>query len=99
MVALVALLHLSHRQVWVEPVQLLRLQVRQQQAVAGVVHDVGPQPPAAQDGLDDPLCGQAGVVSAAARAVPTLRPGVAYGPNSTHTCMIRPPLPECRPYS
>ena len=42
-----------------EPVELLRLQVRQQQAVAGAVQDVGPQPPAAQDGLDDPLGGRA----------------------------------------
>ena len=64
MLALVALLHLLHRQIGVEPVEVLRLQVGQQQAVAGAVQDVGPQPPAAQDGLDDPLVGKVrGIIS------------------------------------
>lgn len=55
MMALIALLHLPHRQVRVQPVQLLWLQVLQQEAVAAGVLDVGPQPAADQDGADDGL--------------------------------------------
>lgn len=54
-VALVALLHLPHRQVRVQPVQLLWLQVLQQEAVAAGVLDVGSQPAADQDRADDGL--------------------------------------------
>jgi len=53
--ALVALLHLPDRQVRVQPVNLFRLQVLQQEAVARRVLDVRPQATADQNRPDNGL--------------------------------------------
>ena len=55
MVTFIALLHLGHGQIMVEPVQLLGLQVLQQEAIAVLVLDVGPQSTAVQNRLDNSL--------------------------------------------
>lgn len=57
MVALVTLFHLLDRQVWVQPVKLIRLQVLQEEAVASDVLDVRAQSTADEDGADDGLQG------------------------------------------
>ena len=54
-IALVALLHLPDRQIWVQPVEFIWLQVLQQEAVASRVFDVRPQPTTDQDRTDDGL--------------------------------------------
>lgn len=62
-VALVALLHLPHGQLGVEPVELLGFQVLQQQAEASRVLHVWTQTPADQDGPDNRLRGRGGTPS------------------------------------
>lgn len=57
MVPLVTLFHLLDRQVWVQPVKLIRLQVLQEEAVASDVLDVRAQSTADEDGADDGLRG------------------------------------------
>lgn len=55
MVALVTLFHLLHRQVWMQPVKLIRLQVLQEETVASNVLDVRSQSAADEDRADDGL--------------------------------------------
>lgn len=53
--ALVALLHLPDGQIWMQPVELFRLQVRQQETVTASVLYVRPQSTADQDWANDCL--------------------------------------------